>query len=176
MKVPPFNSMRQTSSLPTHTCTCGGSKLFSLVLTTKRNCPSVATVGTSVPQAVRCLPRRHFLRSVSRNDTSVDTTSSTSERVPAMSIQLADPVSLPSPCPVTAQASATATASSPPPSAPSTQTWASSSSSRGWPSGGHRQTPRFLAGMGPRKYRQPADKWAGLQASGTAVKRSDGLD
>ena len=148
MKVPPFNSMRQTSSLPTHTCTCGGSKLFSLVLTTKRNCPSVATVGASVPQAVRCLPRWHFGQSVSRNDTSADTTSSTSERVPAMSIQLADPVSLPSPCPVTAQASATATASSPPPSAPSTQTWASSSSSRGRPSGGHRQTPAIPGGNG----------------------------
>ncbi len=43
--VPPFNSMRHTSSLPTQTCTCGGSKPFSLVLTTKRNCPSMATVG-----------------------------------------------------------------------------------------------------------------------------------
>ena len=49
MKVPPFNSIRQTSSLPTQTCTWGGSKLFSRVLTTNRNCPSTATVGIEVP-------------------------------------------------------------------------------------------------------------------------------
>ena len=37
--------MRHTSSLPTQTCTWGGSNPFSLVLTTKRNRPSIATVG-----------------------------------------------------------------------------------------------------------------------------------
>ena len=38
-KAPLFNSIRHTSSLPTQTCTWGGSKPFFLVLTTKRNCP-----------------------------------------------------------------------------------------------------------------------------------------
>ena len=37
--------MRHTSSLPTQTCTWGGSNPFSLVLTTKRNRPTIATVG-----------------------------------------------------------------------------------------------------------------------------------
>ena len=65
MKVPPFSSIRHTSSLPTQTCTWGGSKLFSLVLTTKRNCPSTATVGMTEI----CLPRGYRENSVSRNDT-----------------------------------------------------------------------------------------------------------
>ena len=42
--------MRHTSSLPTQTCTWGGSNPFSLVLTTKRNRPSIATVGIRVTE------------------------------------------------------------------------------------------------------------------------------
>ena len=38
--------MRHTSSLHTQTCTWGGSNPLSLVLTTKRNCLSIATAGT----------------------------------------------------------------------------------------------------------------------------------
>jgi len=55
IKTPPFSSIRQMSSLPTQTCTWGGSKLFSLVLTTKRNWPSTATVGMRNPRANWCL-------------------------------------------------------------------------------------------------------------------------
>ena len=37
MKVPPLSSMRQTSSLPTQRCTCGGSKLCSLGIDDEAN-------------------------------------------------------------------------------------------------------------------------------------------
>ena len=46
MYVPLLSSIRQTSSLATHTCTCGGSNSDSLGYTLKLNCPSVAIVGT----------------------------------------------------------------------------------------------------------------------------------
>ena len=44
MKVLPFNSMRQTSSLPTQTCTCGG---LEAVLPGIDNEPELPVYGNS---------------------------------------------------------------------------------------------------------------------------------
>ena len=69
MQMPPFNSIWQTPSFPTQTWTCGGSKAFCPVFTTKRNYPSTATVGVNHPPE-RCVsPCRRSASSRSLHDT-----------------------------------------------------------------------------------------------------------
>ena len=61
---PLFNSIQHTSSLPTQTCTWGDSNPFSLVLTTKRNCRSIATVGIpkSLNRELTCASASRYRR------------------------------------------------------------------------------------------------------------------